>query len=99
MGRNQKTYTDEFKLEVVKEALKKDRTDTEVATQYDVPPTTLSDWKKAFCNGEIKTDSMKQLEKKYEQLQKQYAQALQELGKKQLEVEMLKKKTNSHYIL
>ena len=99
MGRNQKTYTDEFKIKVVQEALKKERSDAEVAAEYGVPPTILSDWKKAFCNGEIKSERYKQLEKKIEQLQKEYERALQELGKKQLEVELLKKKTNSHYQL
>ena len=65
MGRNQKAYTDEFKREVIQECLKGKRSDAEVAAQYAVPTSTLSDWKKAFCDGEIKTEPQKQLERSY----------------------------------
>ncbi|MFA6937204.1 MAG: hypothetical protein WCQ67_03125 [Treponema sp.] len=41
-----------------------------MAAQYAVPTSILSDWKKAFCDGEIKTESQKPLERNYQKLQK-----------------------------
>jgi transposase-like protein len=41
-----KTYSPEFNLQVVLEALQSDRTDTEIARAYDVHLVTLSNWKK-----------------------------------------------------
>ena len=39
------TYSSEFKLQVVPEALQSDGTDAEVARAYDGHPGTLSGWK------------------------------------------------------
>jgi transposase-like protein len=41
-----KTYSPEFKLQVVLEAIGSDRTDAEIARAYEVHPVTLSNWKK-----------------------------------------------------
>ena len=41
-----RTYSPEFKLQVVLEALQSDGTDAEVARAYDIHPVTLSNWKK-----------------------------------------------------
>jgi transposase-like protein len=40
-----KTYSPEFKLQVVLEALTSNRTDAEIARAYEVHPVTLSNWK------------------------------------------------------
>ena len=40
----QRTYSSEFKLQVVPEALQSDGTDAEVARAYDVHPVTLFGW-------------------------------------------------------
>lgn len=41
-----RTYSPEFKLQVVLEALQSEGTDAEVAKVYDIHPVTLSNWKK-----------------------------------------------------
>jgi transposase-like protein len=41
-----KTYSPEFKLQVVLEALTSHRTGAEIARAYEVHPATLSNWKK-----------------------------------------------------
>ena len=94
MGRNKKDYNDDFRMEVVRESLKKDAVDAEVAARYNISPSTLCDWKKAFFNNEIKSEAHKKLEKDYQKLQQEYDQALKTIGKKQLEVDFLKKKTS-----
>jgi transposase-like protein len=69
-----RTYSPEFKLQVVLEALQSDGTDAEVARAYDIHPVTLSGWKtnlkengsKAFGGGDElkeKKDKIAQLER------------------------------------
>ena len=43
MGRNKKTYTDEFKLKCIKELLD-GKAFSEVCSSNNVAPSTLSDW-------------------------------------------------------
>ena len=47
MGRNKKTYTDEFKVKCIKELLD-GKSFSEVCSSNNVSPSTLSDWKKAI---------------------------------------------------
>jgi len=41
-----RSYSPEFKLQVVVEALSSDRADAEIARAYDIHPVTLSNWKR-----------------------------------------------------
>jgi len=63
-----KTYSPEFKLQVVLEALQSDRTDAEIARAYDVHPVTLSNWKKKLKDNGAKAfggdNELKEKEKK-----------------------------------
>jgi len=92
MGRKRKRYGDEFKTSVVKEALQENVKDAEIAAKHKISPSTLCEWKRAFLNGEFKTKEEKKLLKQMEELQEQNRTLLQVLGKKDLEVELLKKK-------
>jgi len=83
----QRTYSSEFKLQVVLEALQSDGTDAEVARAYDIHPVTLSGWKtklkengsKAFGSG----DELKEKKDKIANLERM-------LGRKEVEIAMLK---------
>ena len=55
-----RTYSPEFRLQVVLEALQSDGTDAEVARAYDVHPVTLSNWKKKLKE---KKDKIAKLER------------------------------------
>ena len=92
MGRKRKHYGDEFKISTVKEALKENAKDAEIAAKHEISPSTLCEWKRAFLNGEFKTKEDKKLLKQMEELQDQNRTLLQALGKKDLEIELLKKK-------
>ena len=63
-----RTYSQEFKLQVVLEALQSDGTDAEVARAYDVHPVTLSNWKTKLKNNGSKAfgggDELKQKKEK-----------------------------------
>ena len=73
-----KSYSPEFKFQVVVEALTSDRTDAEIARAYKVHPVTLSNWKKQFQEDGAKVfggdDELKQKEKKIAKLERMVGQ-------------------------
>ncbi len=56
MGRKRKDFTDKFKIEVAKEALKKRAKEAEVAAKYNIAPSTLCEWMELFLEGKLETD-------------------------------------------
>ena len=46
MGRKRRTFTDKFKAQVALEAVKGIKTLSELASEYQVHPNQISDWKK-----------------------------------------------------
>lgn len=91
MGRKRKDFSDKFKLEVAKEALKKRAKEAEVAAKYSIVPSTLSEWMEQFLEGKLETDEQKALREENERLRAKQDEMLASLGKKQLEVDLLKK--------
>ena len=61
MGRKRKDFSDKFKIEVAKEALKKRAKAAEVAAKYNIAPSTLSEWMELFLEGKLETDEQKAL--------------------------------------
>lgn len=92
MGRQRKNFTDKFKIEVAKEALKKRAKEAEIAAKYNIAPSTLSEWMEQFLEGKLETEEQKALREENERLRTKQEEMLASLGKKQLEVELLKKK-------
>lgn len=92
MGRKRKDFSDKFKIEVAKEALKKRAKEAEVAAKYNIAPSTLCEWMDLFLEGKLETDEQKALREENEKLRAKQAEMLASLGKKQLEVDLLKKK-------
>lgn len=91
MGRKKKDFSDSFKIEVVKEALKKRAKETEVAAKHNVAPSTLNDWIQQFMDGKLETEEQKRLRKENEELRASQEAMLASLGRKQLEIDILKK--------
>lgn len=94
MGRNRKTFTDTFKKEVALEALKEQKTVSEIASKYGISAGMVSNWKKAFASGGLSKE-VKQLKKELEEAKKVIDETYKELGKTKMENEFLKKKTSS----
>ena len=83
----QRTYSSEFKLQVVLEALQSDGTDAEVARAYDIHPVTLSNWKKKLKeNGSKAFGGSDELTEKKDKI----ANLERMLGRKEVEIAMLK---------
>ena len=94
MGRKRKLYTDKFKLDVVRESLRASEKQAEIAVKHDISPGTLSEWIQLFIDGKLETEEVRQLKEKNASLEEEKDMALKELGKKQLEIELLKKNEN-----
>lgn len=82
-----KSYSASFKLQVVLEALKEDRTDAEVARAYDVHPVTVGNWRRKLLDNGAKVfggdNALKECQKKVAKLERL-------LGQKEVEIALLK---------
>ena len=90
MGRNKKTYTDEFKLKCIKEHLD-GKAYSEVCSSNNVAPSTLSDWKKAILLNGFGNKEAKRFQKLHEEAEEKLAAAKAIIGQKELEIDLLKK--------
>ena len=90
MGRNKKTYTDEFKLKCIKE-LPDGKAFSEVCSSNNVAPSTLSDWKKAILLNGFGNKEAKRFQKLHEEAEEKLAAAKAIIGQKELEIDLLKK--------
>lgn len=90
MGRNKKTYTDEFKVKCIKELLD-GKAFSEVCSSNNVAPSTLSDWKKAILLNGFGNKEVKRLQKLQEETEEKLAAAKAIIGQKELEIDLLKK--------
>ena len=90
MGRNKKTYTDEFKLKCIKELLD-GKAFSEVCSSNNVAPSTLSDWKKAILLNGFGNKEAKRFQKLHGEAEEKLAAAKAIIGQKELEIDLLKK--------
>ena len=91
MGRNRKSYSDNFKQKVVREAFTSTDDAKDIAAKYEISPSTLSEWKKEALSGKD-SKRVKELEKQLEEANAKNDVLLTALGKKDLIIELLKKK-------
>lgn len=88
-----KQYTSAFKAKVVQELLKAEKTFAQIASEYEVHPTQLKNWKAIALEGMPslfeKQDSTAELKASYEQ---QLTELYAEIGKLTTQVTWLKKK-------
>jgi transposase-like protein len=92
-----KTYSDEFKLKVVLEALKEERTINELASEYDISPWNLKDWKKKFLENAViafnPEKAVSSYKEKLKEAEKKEDSLYKEIGKLTAQIEWAKKKS------
>ena len=89
MKQKRRSYDKKFKAKVALEAIRGDRTISEIASDYGIHPNQVAKWKKraienmesVFANGTIDRGSEKERE-----------ELLRKIGEQQMEMEWLKKK-------
>lgn len=91
MGRKRRTFTDKFKAKVALEAVKGMKTLAELATEYQVHPNQISDWKKQLLSHapEIFASGKKTQAKTQEELT---APLYEEIGRLKMDIKWLEKK-------
>jgi transposase-like protein len=84
-------YSAEFKAKVALEALKEQRTLSELASEYQLHPVQIAQWKKQLIEGSpaIFSSSSNNSRKRQQELQ---AHLYQQIGQLKVELDWLKKK-------
>jgi transposase len=92
MKRRRRQYSADWKAKVALEAIKGQRTVQEIASHYEVHPTLVTHWKKQLLEGaaEIFSNGRRAAADAEEELK---AELYQQIGKLQVEVDWLKKKS------
>ena len=94
MGKNNKTYTDEFKKKCIQE-LMEGKSASEVCADNSISPSTLSDWKKAILENGFGSKELKIAQKLQQETEARLEAAKLLIWKKELEIELLKTKMSS----
>ena len=92
MKRQRRQYSADWKAKVALEAIKGQRTVQEIASHYEVHPTLVTHWKKQLLEGaaEIFSNGKRAAADADEELK---AELYQQIGKLQVEVDWIKKKS------
>ncbi len=88
----QKKFSSEFKAKVALEALKGHKTTNELASEFEVHPTQINQWKRQLLEGSKHLFSGKN-EKAVESLEKEREKLYTQIGQLAVELDWLKKKT------
>jgi transposase len=87
-----KSYSKEFKARVAMEAIKGQKTVSEIASEYGVHPNQISTWKKHLMLGASDVFSRGK-DRESERLEHERGRLYQKVGQLQVEVDWLKKVT------
>lgn len=87
---SRKKFSSEFKAKVALEALKEQKTTSELAAQFEIQPSQIQLWKKQFLeNANVVFESKKADSDNHEELE---SKLYEQIGKLQMQNDWLKKK-------
>jgi transposase len=89
--RKRKRYDDNFKARVALEAIKGERTLSEIASQYEVHPNQITQWKKQLLEN-VSSLFSKKKDPEIEELKRLTEELYKKIGQQDIELEFLKKK-------
>ncbi len=89
--RKRKAYDNQFKARVALEAIKGERTISEIAGQFEVHPNQITKWEKQLLENVSGVFSRKK-DPEIDELRKLNEELYKKIGKQNIELEFLKKK-------
>lgn len=93
MTRKRQRRSADFKFRVALEALKEQKTLSQLASQYEVHPTQITQWKKQLLDGGSSLFGQQHIRDQQAQTDRE-AQLFEQIGRLQMELEWLKKKAD-----
>ena len=90
MGKNRRSFSDNFKFKVVLEAIKGERQISEIASEFEVQPNQITNWKKQFLDNGASVFSVKKNDD-VEILESQKNDLFQKVGEQAVQIDWLKK--------
>ena len=91
MSEKRRRYSEDFKARVALEAIKERKSISEIASEYEIHPNQVTQWKKQLL--ENASTSFKDGRKKKKKEENKEALLYQQIGKLQVELDWLKKKS------
>ena len=91
MAKTQQRRSAQFKFQVALAALKEQKTLSQLASEYDVHPTQITQWKKQLLEGGSSLFGQQRLREQHEQTARE-ADLFEQIGRLKMELEWLKKK-------
>jgi len=88
-----RTHSPEFKAKVAMEAISGRKTIQEIAADHAIHPIQVSQWKKQLLEGASELFSRGRKDKDKEDSQAKESELFQQIGRLQMELEWLKKKS------
>ena len=93
MKRSRRKFTAEFKAKVVLEAIKEQKSLSELAEQFELHPNLISIWKREFLDNAAKVFSKgNEIKNTIEEVEKEKEELFKQIGRLKVENDWLKKK-------
>jgi len=92
MGRQRRRFSAEFKAKVALAALRNEKTTAELASEFDVHPNQISQWKKQLLDSLPEVFGRRR-EQDVQQQQELVERLYQQIGQLKVELDWLKKKS------
>jgi transposase-like protein len=92
MAKQRQRRSAQFKFQVAIEALKEQKTLSQLASEYEVHPTQIAQWKKQLVEGGSSLFGQQRARAQHEQSARE-AELFEQIGRLKMELEWLKKKS------
>jgi transposase-like protein len=93
MAKQRQRRSAQFKFQVASEALKEQKTLSQLASEYQVHPTQITQWKKQLLDGGTSLFGQQRRREQQEQSVRE-AELFEQIGRLKMELEWLKKKVD-----
>ncbi len=93
MAKTRQRRSAQFKFQVALEALKEQKTLSQLASEYEVHPTQIAQWKKHLLDGGTSLFGQQRVRDQHEQSARE-AELFEQIGRLKMELEWVKKKVD-----